>query len=494
MRKFTNKYPFGNVHMALRVGPLIIENGVEHVRGALITSRDPPILQVLRDAAGDIEYSLALSGETQRTLYSQQRTDRKPKRYKAIMKQVVGGAFSGLSSIQLEDDVVKTLLRESRRNFDLSPADEDRLLERSTNRVLVLMKQLIGPRIDVYLHSVSSKLLDPTTNLHWNFQTNNCQTFCDSLLDKEMFGSLLAPSSFAPSDMDPLYLMSFVSRPGSYAKDRVTNKFDVPSGLIEEYLLKFRYGRHDESDVLDTLQEYWYDWGAFGGPIYKYGDVFPWDCTEAYGRYPAICNDCNISKHVWAFPFDSFSVSALHLTKDRHLYPPPDRKNPHLLTDLEWMQNRLTILLAQDVLLTAAAAMAKCPSFHEATAWLYEHKNPKIDRLKLGGIHRAQPFSHSSEQGKYHHYFIAEWAHFERAEQIRRYELLRDGRVRQKDVDTVPEDFHRDSDGGCGGCGGGAGCGGGCGSGTCSVSCSSCGAGCGAGCGGGCGGCGGCGG
>jgi hypothetical protein len=29
MRKFVNAYPFGNVHMALRIGPLIIENGVE---------------------------------------------------------------------------------------------------------------------------------------------------------------------------------------------------------------------------------------------------------------------------------------------------------------------------------------------------------------------------------------------------------------------------------------------------------------------------------
>lgn len=29
MRKFANKYPFGNVHMALRFGPLLIENGVE---------------------------------------------------------------------------------------------------------------------------------------------------------------------------------------------------------------------------------------------------------------------------------------------------------------------------------------------------------------------------------------------------------------------------------------------------------------------------------
>lgn len=29
MRKFTDTYPFGNVHMALRVGPLMLENGVE---------------------------------------------------------------------------------------------------------------------------------------------------------------------------------------------------------------------------------------------------------------------------------------------------------------------------------------------------------------------------------------------------------------------------------------------------------------------------------
>ena len=28
LRRYTEKYPFGNVHMALRVGPLVIENGV----------------------------------------------------------------------------------------------------------------------------------------------------------------------------------------------------------------------------------------------------------------------------------------------------------------------------------------------------------------------------------------------------------------------------------------------------------------------------------
>jgi hypothetical protein len=29
----------------------------------------------------------------------------------------------------------------------------------------------------------------------------------------------------------------------------------VPNGLTEEYLLKFHYGRHDESDIIDTLAE-----------------------------------------------------------------------------------------------------------------------------------------------------------------------------------------------------------------------------------------------
>jgi hypothetical protein len=267
------------------------------VRGVLITNRDPPNLQVLRDSGRSIEYSLALNGDIKRSLHCQYRTDRKPKRYKAVMKQVVGGAFSGLSNEPLEEKIVDALLQESHRRFDISPSDEEAMLEQSTDKIVALLKRLIGPKIEVYLQNIASRLLNPGTNLHWNFHTNNCQTFCDSLLDQELFGSLLAPS-FADRGMDPLYLMSFVSRPGSYDKDPIKTKFDVPSGLTEEYLLKFRYGRHEELDVIDTLQEYWHDWGAFGGHIYKYGDVFPWDCTEAFGRYPAVCNDCSISKHV----------------------------------------------------------------------------------------------------------------------------------------------------------------------------------------------------
>jgi hypothetical protein len=58
LRNFANKYPFGSVHMALRIGPLIIENGVEQYVGCLpliswrrsteseVVLKEEPLLQV----------------------------------------------------------------------------------------------------------------------------------------------------------------------------------------------------------------------------------------------------------------------------------------------------------------------------------------------------------------------------------------------------------------------------------------------------------------
>jgi hypothetical protein len=40
LRKFTNRDPFGNVHMALRVGPLIIETGMEQYDESSLTAEN----------------------------------------------------------------------------------------------------------------------------------------------------------------------------------------------------------------------------------------------------------------------------------------------------------------------------------------------------------------------------------------------------------------------------------------------------------------------
>ena len=128
MRRITDRYPFGNVHMALRVGPILIQNGVQHTKGgALIISRDSPIWQSSRGSDQSIAYALALSEE--RLLYSQLRDRRKTKRYKTALKQVVGGLFGGLFSPDIEAEIVDVSgSQENLDDEDESPRSNKKLL------------------------------------------------------------------------------------------------------------------------------------------------------------------------------------------------------------------------------------------------------------------------------------------------------------------------------------------------------------------------------
>lgn len=462
IRSITDRYPFGNVHMALRIGPLLVENGVEHAQGgALVTSRDPPNWQLGHAGGRDIEYSLALSSD--RKLYQQRRGPRRPKRYKTVLKQVVGGLFAGFCLGGLEAEIIDQVAEASTLDLD-NPEDHPREREKAWDDALAPieanLRSLMGSRIDLLLGSIAERLLDTSVELKWDKQSNNCQNFCDSLINYKLYGSLLAAeSATASAGGVPPYLMSFVCRPGSYTRDRkVQTKYDVPSGLCEEYLLKFRYGFHVDSDLIDSLLEYWHDWGAFGGLLYPYQNLFPWDCTEAYGRSNSTCGGsngskpgatargCNIARHVWSFPFDSWSVVELHLARGRLAYPDVQQRSPR-----DWLGNRITVLLAQDALLTAARAMAESKAFRRATAWMSRQHDgdPRDDRLRLGGIHRAQPFSHHYEEGRYHDYFVADWAHLCHEDQVAEYEALRDGRRLLPDVQaagTIGGSDDRDDD------------------------------------------------
>ncbi|KAK2768344.1 hypothetical protein FQN54_000198 [Arachnomyces sp. PD_36] len=437
--------PFGNVHMALRIGPLVIENGVAHTKGgALITTRKPPNMQFRHEISGT--RSLTLSGDHSiRTLWSQTRPTEKSKRYKCMMKQVVGVPFCGLYKPELENEIIRELVSASKQRFDdpaLPEKEQRRVLDETLQQILYKIIELMGSQAKTYLTSIASRLLDPSVNLGWNARTNNCQSFCDSLIDTNLFGALIDQNR-SPRDPNkeiapPLYLISFVCRPAGYMKRVIKSKFDVPNGLTEEYLLKYRYGRYHDADIIDTLQEYWHDWGAFNKTPYPFQDLFPWDCTEAYGKYPVKCGEFNIAKHIWAFPFDSWSIISLHLQRDRCLYPhtelPGATSQP--LSDQEWMRNRLTVLTAQSTLIRAAAAMVQNPTLRATTSWLHKQNDPHLDRLKLGGIHRAQPFSHSFDHGVYHQYFIADWAHLKYEDQLSEYELLRDERMKMPDPET----------------------------------------------------------
>lgn len=430
--------------------------------GALVTLRQLPVFHQRFHDTASRNHCLAVGGDSNKTLWRQTRQPASQKRYKLILKQIVGVPFTGLLPHTSELEVVETILVAASKCHskpDLSVSEQRKHLDSVLGPPLEKLRGLIEKRVSIYLQSIAERLLDARTKLRWSATSNNCQTFCSSVIDPGRFEPLVQAGCDKSGMSEPLYAMSFVCTDNGYLHRPVKSKFDVPNGLVEEYLLKLHLGRHNEADFIDTLQEYWYDWGSFGGPLYRYQNLFPWDCTEAYGRYPTRCGDCNLAKHLLAFPFDSWSIIALHLTRDANLYAPAqDIGDAPLLggpvegsadatpasstassstQSRSRLRNRLTVLTANALLTRAAAAMARAPSFQSATQWLHTKAmaispHPVPGSLKLGGIHRAQPFSHYFDAGRDHDYFLAPWALLPRAEQIAVYESLRNGAMKMR--------------------------------------------------------------
>lgn len=411
--------------------------------GALVSLREPP--RLLTADEPEPQRMLAICASIPRTVYTKtkQRDTSEHKRVKAVLKQVVGSPFTGMADtdIKEEREIIRELVKASQLktlgNASLSRAAQNRVVDRILDHLLGRFKALFKDRLNTYLNDLTWRLSHRKTRIRWNARNNNCQSFCDALINKWLFGSLIDRDlglEDANKRKSPLYLMSFVCRQTAYAKASVRTKFDVPNGLTEEYLLRFRYGLHEDSDIVDSLQEYWHDWGAFGTHLYPFQDLFPWDCSEAFNKHSVTCSNCSISKHVWAFPYDSWSIISLHLGRDRFLYGAQGPENTSVMTNEEWLRNRLTLLNASDALTASAVAMAGNNGFRKATAWMNHDSNARYDRLKLGGIHRAQPWSRFFQRGAYNHFFITEWAHLRYADKVAAYETLRNLRMEMLDV------------------------------------------------------------
>lgn len=467
-------------------------------KGVLITLRKS--LQLLGDTeVADLEPALALSNE--KCVY---RSNRPPlvRRIKACLKQIVGEVFTGLRNNNREQEVIRLLAEEGRKcriNPRWTQARNGRNFERGVEKIFTALKQILSPKFVILSNAILGRLFDKSVSLEWNFRKNHCQAFCNALISRSTFGKFIAtrPNCQVCVPHDPLYLVSFVCGNSSGNYPRKVNprtKRTVPNGLTEEYLLRYKkFGHHNESDVFDTLTEYWTDWGAFQGPIFAHQDLFPWDCTEALGGGAVggsgspKCNNCSVLQHVWAFPFDSWSLTKLHLLRERALYP-ANLEGSQTLSDEEWFSNRVRTLLALHSLNTVAVAMAKTKRFRALCRWIpgviqrpmqinqmrlqrrdrrpksqydYFHRLQKgdpasgkkdshlaekqsklaemysIGRSRLGGIYRGQPQSHLFEQSKLHDCTLAPWADLVRSNQIKAYIRLRDYRA---DVLTkVPE-------------------------------------------------------
>ncbi|CAG9983108.1 unnamed protein product [Clonostachys byssicola] len=408
--------PFGHVHMALRFGTVLVENGVANTDGGVVITTRGPLRLAHSDETSDGDGSSLLISGSERTLYRQNRP-RTPKRHKLMAKQIVGGAFCGFLDEDAEEHIIDILIdANSKTQSEKIPSD-------AIATIMLELKHYLIDHVELHLSTIASKLIDKKFELAWNFSSNTCKDFCDNLLNVGMYQSLFAPQ-MSQFNKSPSYLMSFVCRPGPLVADFPWSKYDVPQGLVEEYLLRIQHGRHEDSDFIDSLSEYWSDFGAFGQAPYKYQDLFPWDCSEAYRRNPAKCGSCNISKHVWAFPHDSWSAISMHMARESFLYPPSSSEKG----DQGWFQNRMRVLLAQSALLSVAAAMAKSPEMQRGTRWLSSAAAGDKDRIKLGSIHRAQPYSHHYERGMGASYFVPDWA--ASSSRLEDYERKREQRMK----------------------------------------------------------------
>lgn len=179
--------------------------------------------------------SLAVGGDSERCLWQQNRPVGNPRRYKAIMKQVIGVPFTGTlsqsnGSVE-ETKIIQRLIEASKIPLDdpgMSVRDKKKVMESVLEPAMNLLKTLLQERVKIYLKSIAKRLLNPKIPLTWSATSNNCQIFCNSLIDMDLFEPL------ASSERE-LYLMSFVCPQEGYLRNKVHTKYDVPSGLTEEF-------------------------------------------------------------------------------------------------------------------------------------------------------------------------------------------------------------------------------------------------------------------
>ncbi|KAG7060025.1 hypothetical protein JMJ78_0015306, partial [Colletotrichum scovillei] len=472
--------------------------------GVLFTVRDRLQLHPVDTPSSSVSRCFALIKDRQ--LFRTDKHIPRDRRVKAFMKQVVGSPFWSLREEDrvAEAEIVKDVAKASLDYFDIlmegSKQDKQKK-SKAKMKILGKLRKLLHERVEIYIHSIVNKLFDKSLPLEWNPGSNNCQKFCDALIDRNAFGSFMVYPRYCEEKKHEiqacqvLYLMSFVSRIGCH--DGFTRQV-IPSsratsanGHTEEFLLRFRrFAHHNDTDIIDSLIEYWTDWGGFRAPIFRHQDLFPWDCTEARtlkdetDHPQAKCGNCSLAKHLWAFPFDAWSVAQLHLSRERRFYAPSastGEDNQNTMNEHDWEENRHRVLEAFQVLGSMAVAMHRSQVVRDSCRWnfkarglpfentstdqtifhkgrvttLRQHIKKRVgrlvvqsdgpliihDRIKLAGIHRAQPMSYLYEHDMYHDCTLADWADLNHDGQVAAYTALRD--FRSEHVDEIIEDAKR---------------------------------------------------
>ncbi|CAH0050688.1 unnamed protein product [Clonostachys solani] len=185
------KSPYAAMHMALRIGTVMFENGVAHTDGGVvISSRLSPHPDQASLHNSDNTRALLLTGKKRKLVFNQSR-NQSQQWNKTTMKQVSGNDFCGLFDAKNENKVIDAFIQESLNVKGTCTGNgcscEREKIYAGTIRVLNELKRYLGPRVRLYMNTVAGRLLDPSVRLAWHPDNNNCQAFCESLIDSAIF-------------------------------------------------------------------------------------------------------------------------------------------------------------------------------------------------------------------------------------------------------------------------------------------------------------------
>ncbi|KAL2840681.1 hypothetical protein BJY01DRAFT_16844 [Aspergillus pseudoustus] len=384
-------FPAGNAHCALMFGPLLIENGMTiHPGGALISTRSLPslgrhsprdVLEFLRPENYktiqdcDVFCKEVYSVSPKRHVYVATKRARE-RRFLCSRKQLSGGLFTDYNSCRQwkagEAMIIAGFLKvaEIWRSGKSPIAHDERnrnILRDCAEQLTRLMQSSFADVVDPYLFLLALKL-GKTQKLAYSRTNNNCQDFCNGLLDFDnyyhpMFSVMypFIPVSISPDieqkpdDRSLSYLQSFVKPlqypiPGSRSQramigSAVTmySSYAQNDADLIDHVHSVRFGRDRESGFSLGFSFS----KPSGGDQYLLKDE-EMSCSDRFAaaHLPGGTGvkRCTLADHVLDYPVDNLSILQTHLHRKAKYYID---ENGEFLTDLgpaAWMQNRLQVL------------------------------------------------------------------------------------------------------------------------------------------------------
>ncbi|KAL4902940.1 hypothetical protein BDW74DRAFT_180237 [Aspergillus multicolor] len=384
-------FPAGNAHCALMFGPLLIENGMTiHPGGALISTRTLPSLgrhsprdvkeylrpENYRTVQGcDVFCNDVYSISPDRRIYEAAKRA-KDRRFLCSRKQLSGGLFTDYNHSRpgwkaAEDGIIGFFLRITaiwrRLKSPVGHEGDNRsLLQDCADQLTATMQSLFSSEIDPHLFLLAQKL-GKKQKLAYSRTSNNCQDFCNGLLDYDsyyyrMFDSLYP---FVPVDLSPeidkkavdgclSYLQSFVKPlkypiPGSSQRAMLGSAVTMYSSYAQndadliDHVYSVRFGR-DHTDGFSlgfNLSK------GVGGDAYLLKDK-EMSCSDRFAASNLPSNQgkgCSLADHLLDCPVDNLSILQTHLHRRIKYYI--DRNTEDFMTNLPasaWIRNRLQIL------------------------------------------------------------------------------------------------------------------------------------------------------